>query len=260
MELLAIVLSSVIGLVSPTGWVLESTVENAIRDQLDHAESLSVRIDNAPSHQLLRGQVDRVRIAGQGLYPLAGVRVDYLALETDPIDVNTEELRDGSIALDAPFRMAMQLQLTEADLNRALESPVVVDYLQTLSENWFGDGFTGYEFVDPQIEFLPDQRLRVSLSLADRAQESDPLAIAFAVTVELESSYQLNLLDPELIVNNEPFPDDFVEPVIMGLSQQLDLRQLEESGLTPRILALSLNSTELDLVGFVQVTPDAFDE
>ncbi len=69
MEFIAILLSSLISLVSPTGLVIDKVAENTLRKQFASVERLQVRIDNTPSYQILGGRVDRIRIAGRGLFP-----------------------------------------------------------------------------------------------------------------------------------------------------------------------------------------------
>ena len=49
MEFLTILLSSLLGLIAPTGLAVDRTAENAIRSQLNKVDRLEVRVDNAPS-------------------------------------------------------------------------------------------------------------------------------------------------------------------------------------------------------------------
>lgn len=65
MEFFTILLSGLLGLVSPAGLVIDRTAESFIRSRFE-VEQLQVRVDNAPSHQLLQGKVERVLIAGRG--------------------------------------------------------------------------------------------------------------------------------------------------------------------------------------------------
>ena len=59
MEPIAILLSTLIGLISPSGLVLDRVAENTIRSRFVSVESLKVRIDNAPVHQIVKGRIDR---------------------------------------------------------------------------------------------------------------------------------------------------------------------------------------------------------
>jgi hypothetical protein len=83
--------SSLLALVSPVGLVVDQIALNAIRSQFEKVDQLQVRIDNAPSYQLLQGKVERVRIAGRGLQ-LKQIRIAAIELETDPINLDPRSL------------------------------------------------------------------------------------------------------------------------------------------------------------------------
>lgn len=254
MEFIVIVLSSLIGIASPTGLVVDRVVENAILDQLSAAEDLQVRIDNTPSHQLLQGKIDRLRISGHGLFPRPGIRIETLDLETDAIDLDMEQLRQGTPVLEKPLQAMVHLVVQETDLNRALRSPAVVQQLRDLSLDLFGaDALSGYDFENPQVEFLGENRLRFRVRLQERSRQAEPIDISTEVTLGVDAGHRVELRDPALELNGEAFPASFVEPIFAGLSQQLDLKALEESDLLVRLLELQIDRNQVSIVSFVQV-------
>jgi hypothetical protein len=91
MEFFTILVSSLLALVSPVGLVVDQIALNAIRSQFEKVDQLQVRVDNAPSYQLLQGKVERVRIAGRGLQ-LKQIRIAAIELETDPINLDPRSL------------------------------------------------------------------------------------------------------------------------------------------------------------------------
>lgn len=256
MEWIFGLLTGMMTLLAPVGVISESLVEDAIRDRLDSAESLQVRIDNVPTHQLLEGRVDRVRIAGRGLYPLPDARIALLDIETDPIDVQMDQLRQGRLQLEEPLQVAMHLVITEDDLHTALQSEAVIEQLQDWSEDIFGDGLDGYDLIDPQVEFLGDRRLQVKVQLQGRSPDVDPIAISAAVTIDALGA-QVQLLDPQITIDDEPLPDELINPVVQGLNQRLDLRSLDAEGITARLLDWELSSDTLSVVAFVKAEPKA---
>lgn len=256
MEWIVGLLTGIITLLAPVGVISESLVEDALRDRLSSAESLQVRIDNVPTHQLLEGRVDRVRIAGRGLYPLPDARIALLDIETDSIDVQMDQLRQGHLRLEEPLQMAMHVVITADDLQTALQSDAVVEQLQDWSEDIFGEGIDGYDLVDPQVQFLGDRRLQVKVQLQGRSPDVDPIAISAAVTIDALGA-QVQLLDPQITIDNEPLPDELINPVVQGLNQQLDLRSLETEGITARLLDWELTPDTLSIVAFVKAEPKA---
>ncbi|GAB4385442.1 MAG: DUF2993 domain-containing protein [Elainellaceae cyanobacterium] len=253
MEVLTIVLSALIGILSPVGFVADRLAEDAIRDQFDSVESLAVRIDNAPNYQFLQGRADRVRIAGRGLYPIEGVRIDALEVETDPIDFDLNGLQSGEAALERPLQAAIKLVLTEEDINQVLRSPLVMENLQGLNLDFSGGFSEGYTLTNPQLEFLENNRLRFQITLQRSAFAQNQITAEseFAIV----SGRQLQLIDPTVQLDGEPLPPQLLEFLIGNISQRLDLGNLESSGVTARILKLEVEGDRLTLVSFVRVEP-----
>ena len=160
MEVLTFLVSGLISLVSPTGVIVDRVAESQIRKQLVSAEQLQVRIDNAPSHQLIQGRVDRVRVAGRGLFPLKEFRIDTLELDTDPIFFNLRTRK-----LQRPLQAAARIVLTEKDINQALQSPTVTKRLRNLGIRFLqrreAQAAERYDFLNLNVTFLPQNRIRV---------------------------------------------------------------------------------------------------
>lgn len=256
MEFFTIFLSSLLGLFSPAGLVVEQVAAGAIRSQLAAVETLAVRVDSTPNYQMVQGKVDRVRIAGRGVFPLEGVRIEVLELETDPIEVDPVRLRQGQAVLEKPLNAAIRLVLTEQDVNRALQSPEITAQLRDLSLNFLGSPaqqLERYDFVDPQVDFL-DNRLRFQVAL--QAQQS-PTQIAIAVEsgIQINQGRQLQLVEPIATLNGRPLPSQFINLLVSGISRQLDLNRLAERGVTARVLNWSMDAEELQIAAFVQVQP-----
>lgn len=256
MEFLTIFLSSLITLVSPVGIVVDRVAENAIRAQFEAVEHLQVRVDNAPSYQLVRGRADRVRIAGRGLFPLKAVRLDALELETDPIQVNANSLRRGKPRLEQPLRAGVRLVIKQADVNRALRSPTVTAALRqlgaTVLEEQDAKRTQRYEVINPQIEFLDNQRLRFQVELRE-PKDPTTLKIFAESGIAVIAGRQLQLVQPVVRVDDEGVPEEVLKTLSDGVAEQSDLRQLESSGITVRVLQWQINRDQITLATFVQV-------
>lgn len=258
MEFITILLSSLIGILSPAGFAIDTVAEHAIRDQLTSVEQLAVRVDNTPSYQLLQGRVDQVRLAGRGLFPLAGVRIDTLELETDAIALNPTRLRQGQPELEQPFNAAVKLVLTQADITQALAAPEVIEQLRNLGFNLASSAQAGqaerYDFVDPQLELLDNNRLRFQVSLRER-ETSEQIRIFVESGFTVVAGHQIQLVDLAVKVNDQPFPAEFVQGLSTGISRRLDLRNLDDQGLTVRLLELKVEQGQLAIAAFVHVDP-----
>jgi hypothetical protein len=257
MELFTILLSGLLGIFSPVGFVVDQVAAQAIRSQLDAVETLAVRVDNTPNYQLAKGKVERVRIAGRGLYPIEGVRIDTLELETDAIEVDPNSLRQGQPELEKPVNAGIRLVLTKADVNRALQSPAVTEQLRDLSLDFLGSSaqqLERYDFVNPEIDFLDQNRLRLQVALQSQ-QSTTQIVIAAETGIQINRGRQLQLVEPIATLDGRPLPPQFVDLLVSGIAQQFDLANLEEQGITARVLNWEVTPEELNLAAFVQIDP-----
>ncbi|HEY9658414.1 MAG TPA: DUF2993 domain-containing protein [Allocoleopsis sp.] len=256
MELITILLSALIGVLSPVGSVVDSVAEHAIRDQLAAAETLDVRIDNTPNYRYLQGRADRIRIAGRGVYPIEDLRIDQVEVETDPIAVDPDRLRQGKPELEKPLQAAIKIVLTEADLNQALQSDDILDQLDDLNLDFVSDSAAQYNLIDPQLQFLAGNRIRLQVTLQQQ-NSTQQNSILIETGIRLVSGSQAELVDPVVSFDDSPVPPELLDYFIAGVNQLLDLKNLETSGITARVLKLEVEGDRLTLVSFVRVEPDA---
>ncbi|MEP0869780.1 DUF2993 domain-containing protein [Trichocoleus desertorum AS-A10] len=261
MEFLTIFLSSLIALVSPAGLVLDRVAENAVRSQFESVEQLQVRVDNAPSYQIVQGKAEKVRIAGRGLFPLPEFRIAALDVETDPIDINPRGGGKG-LKLDRPLQAGVHLVLTQADINRALSSPTVTKRLRDLGASALEDSeaqqVQRYDFLNPQVELLPNNRIRAKVELQEQGQ-SDRLQITVESGLAVVAGKRLQLVEPRISVNGEAVPQEILDPIARGVTERFDLDQLAGPAVTARVLQLKVvPEQQIDIVAFVRAeTPPA---
>lgn len=252
MELITVLLTGFISVLSAGGVVIDQVATTALEDQLHDAEQLDVRIDNTPSYQLVNGTLDRVRIAGRGLYPVEDVRIHLLDIETDPIHLNAPDLRRGTLTLEEPLRAALRLVITQDDLDRTLTSPYVLDQLRSLTQSLSNDEAALEDFLNPQLQFIGNNRLRLDVVLQS---DTDPVAIAAEFTLRLQSGSRLEVADLDLSIDDQSVPDTITNAVDQILEQQLDLSRLEDQGIIARYLQLDIQADQLSLVGFLMIEP-----
>jgi hypothetical protein len=261
MEFLTILLSGVLGLISPVGLVIDRTAEGAIRSQFKKAEQLQVRVDNPPTQQVLQGKVERVRIAGRSLQlKQQDIRIALLELETDPINVDARSFIQGKPKLKQPLQAGVRLVLTQQDINKALQSPELIARLRKLNINLPSspsEDSPGYNIVNPKIEFLTNERLRFQVELQQEGNANKPLLITVETKLGVIQGRQIQLVEPVVLVNGETVPPPFVNAIASSYSKQLDLRNLEVYGLQARILKLNMRPDELEIAAFLRVEPSS---
>lgn len=259
MEWITIILSSLFTLVSPVGLVADQVAEGLIRERLYQADLIDVRIDNVPNFQLVGGRVDRVRLAGRGVYPVPELRIDTIDVETDPIDIDLPALQSGEFALDEPIQAASHIVLKTDDINALLRSPLVQELLTDLRFNLPGASErerNRYGLSNPQIQFLDNNRLRVTVDLEDRVLQDTVEAIV-ETSFEVLDGHQLQLNDPTVIIDDQPVPRQLITAFTEGVNSELTLKQFEEVNVVARVLRFELQPDSLDVVVFVRIDPNS---
>jgi LmeA-like phospholipid-binding len=245
MEPISAILATLLSLISPVGFASDRLAETQIRKQLVKAESLQVRIDNAPTYQLLSGKVNKVRIAGRGLFLTPDLRIDRFELETDPIALSGLQAK-----LESPLQGAFRLVLTETDINHALGSPQVTDRLKNI-----GSGSRKYQVLNPQIKLLPDQRVKIQAQLVEGGYPSQ-LNLQLDANLSATAGKVLSLENPTFLLNNNPINRIVFKQLFPSGIPGYDLTQLESQNITARILKLDLNPNgNLEIIGFLQIRP-----
>ncbi len=246
MELLALLLSSVFTVAGSGGTVLDFVAQDLLRDRIRSAEQLEVRIDNTPNYQILSGNLDRLRLAGRGVEVLPDLRIQTLELETDPISIEPSSLRRGRPRLRRPLAAAFRVVVRAEDLNRALQSPRIQRQLQRLVRGLSG---AGSQLVNPQIQFLGNNRIRLQGSLQTPATN---VTASLEVTVQPQQGSRLQLLNPVLSLGDQTVPASLYRGFLDGLSQQYDLRRFQAQGITARLLQLNSSPGQLEIIAYAR--------
>lgn len=277
MEWLAIALAAVLTGLSPAGLVLDQVVALRIRAQVEEIEQLAVRIDNVPSDQIIGGKVDRVRIASRGVYPIDGVRIETIELESDPLDVNLQRLTKGgknaiTESLRQPAQVALKIVIKETDINQALEFPKIKSQLQKLVNSLVPNRDElqlQFDLSSIRIEFLPSNRIRTEIQLQrvgnefrtpvgnkeNEQEATQPLDVVLEAGLNVISGRTLQITEPTGSINGRKLSTRLLKGFAEGLNQQLDLRQLEKDNLIARILQLNITDEEITLASFIRVNP-----
>lgn len=261
MELITILLSGLLSAFSFGGIVADRAAEQAISSRLSRVESVQVRIDNAPNLQILQGRADRVRVAAKGLWLTPQVRVAAFEMETDPIVVNPQTIQQdlSSLRLEnlpRPFQAGVKFAVNEQDLNDALRSTQVLNRIQTIVTNaiaaFGGSAGTVYKVENPQIRFLPDNRLGLKMTLRDSSLPLDRLDLDLETGVNIVGGRKIQLVGAKGTVNRIPLPAFIVAGIVDRVNEQADLAILERSGLTARVLEVKVVDRRLEVATFVR--------
>lgn len=259
MELFAGLLTTVLGLAGSPGIAIDKIATDFLRGQIVRADVLEVRVDNAPNYQILLGNVDRVRVAGRGVYILEFLRIDQIDLETDPISIDPNVLQSGKVILRRPLQAAVRVVMRSEDVNTALRSPNVQTSFKNLSIDITGTNKNPeiLDLIDPEITFLEGDRLRLSASLQSKPTPAKPNPSKLDVSINAElktiGGTKLQIINPKIELSGTPVPERIAKAFTEGLNKVLDLRQLESKGITARVIRLELTEGKMQVIGFAKM-------
>jgi LmeA-like phospholipid-binding len=267
MEWIVIILSGLLAAISPTGLIIDRVAEKNLRDRVEEVEQLEVRIDNAPSYQVLQGKVDRVRIAGRGVKPIPDLRIAVVELETDPINVDLQRLRQqgGSVFLQAlrqPASAAARLVITEKDLNQTLQSPKIRSRLEGIINNLVkrnsGSTASTFKILNTRLDFLANNRFGFQIQLQPaklQANAAKPIEIYLEVGLNVVSGRSLQIREPQGTLNGRRLSTRILRGFAEGANEQLDLRRFEKRGITARLLQFKIAEEEMKIAAFFRIEP-----
>lgn len=280
MEILTIVLSGLLSLISGGGIILDSVAIDRLRSQIISLDQQAIRVDNTPSYQIAQGKVQKVRIATRGLTIKPNLKIAALELETDAVALDLAKLNLNSIdelrnSLEQPLQGAGKLILTETNLNQALQSPETLAQLQQALNRLIvrkaGSTNIAYQLNDLQVELQSANRLGVKFILSrpktnyeeystlktSPKSRSQELTIALKFQIQVLNGKTIQITKLEGTVNSRPMSSRLLNGFAEGISDRLNLTSLEANGILARILQLEINEDELKLVGFARVETKA---
>ncbi len=288
MEFFTALLSTLLALGSPVGYALDQVAADNFSRRLYRVEQLQVRIDNAPNYQIIQGRVDRLRLASRGAWLTPEVRLETLEVETDPIDLDFSRLSNSlansaasflateSTSLNSqtlvppgllrtPLQAGVRLVVTEADIQKALESPRVKSLIQDIAKRFLGSEAETMQ-ITPQVRLLESDRFQLQVELASPTQDNSTSAnpvnnqannqsikinLESGITVIDGSSFQL--VDPVLQINGNPLPSSIVTAVSSSFLNSFNLQNLESRGIILRLLQLKITQGQVQTAAFVSI-------
>lgn len=250
MELLVSLLTGFLGLLGVPGIVIDRAATDLIRQQLHRADILEVRVESAPNYQILQGKVDRVRVAGRGIYPTEFLRIDAIDIETDPLSI---DLGSNPVTLRRPLQASAKVVLQSADINRALRSPNILNAFKGLKIDLGGGVIDQFDLTEPEVTFIRDNLVKLNMKLRPADPKKPTLDIEAQAKINLIGGRRIQLEGVTINLQGVRFPDEILQTFTDNLNQLLDLQQLESRGIFARVLKLEITEARLQVVGFVKI-------
>ncbi|BAY43439.1 hypothetical protein SAMD00079811_10190 [Scytonema sp. HK-05] len=235
---------------------LNKAAEIGISSQLDEVENLDVDVKTDPL-KLLGGEVDSVKIEGEGLVMQKDLRVEELEMQMGNVAINPLSVAFGKIELTKPTKGSTRVVLTQDDINRAFNSEYVGSQLQSQKIHVNGQLVT---IVPQQVDFRLPGNSKVAISASILLRETNEThQVAFSAVPKVGANGQtVSLENVEYGDTNEISPD-LTKALIDATSEILNLSNFDLEGMSLRVKQLQIETGKLIMQAeaYVEQIPSA---
>lgn len=222
---------------------LDKAVEIGISSQLDEVENLDVSIKTDPL-KLVQGQVDEVKIAGDGLVMQKDLRVTQLDMHMTDVAINPLNAAFGKIELTEPTDASVRAVLTESDINRAFNCDYVRDKLHNLQVNVNGTPTT---ISAQQVDFRLLGDRKVSLNAVVSLPDNQTGQVAFSAIPVVSSDGQTVTLENVEYGQGEELSPELTKALVHQTSAILNLSSFDLEGMSLKIKTLQIEAGKLTI-------------
>lgn len=184
--------------------LLNPLVAAWIRSEVQQVDNLRVQIAGSDA-QILNGQIPQAQVSGDNLI-YQGFQVSHLRLQGQDIRLNVGEAIQGRspLRLLAPVPVQVSLRLTEDDLNRSLQAPLIQSQLaQAQVQLPFGGQAVPFLIRQPQVT-LQKNRLRIQAQLV--TPEGVEVPVTVLTGLQAQGPNQLRLVNPLWVSEGQEIP------------------------------------------------------
>ena len=247
-----------ISILSIGGIFINNTLTKVIEEQSTSIEQADVRVSAVPTHKLLKGKTDGIKLNLQGWEVTDNVRLELLQLQTDKVQFNLPKLRNLSQqnkkrnwqeVLESPLNMGWRIILSEEDLNNLFLSSQVQSIIQEISED-----NSQVQIINLSCNLQPNNRLVLEskMKLAFRGEEEVNVRLEFGL--DLTKGHQFQIKDIEGTLNDRKLSSKLLQGFADNINTKLSLRALEKLGITLRLLQFDINEDKVALAGFIHIS------
>lgn len=223
---------------------LSKTVEMALSTQLDEVENLDIDIRTDPL-KLVQGQLDSVKIEGEGLVMQKDLRAQKLQVNTGSIAINPLSVAFGKIELTRPTQAEAYVVLTEPDIERAFNSEYIHDKLQNLEVNVDGQPMK-IDTRQVQLRLPGENKIALSAEIVLK-ETGETKQVSFTAVPRMSAGGQSISLEDVQYAQGEEVSPELTSALLKSASELLDLRNFELEGMSFRLKGLDAQKGKLTL-------------
>ena len=223
---------------------LNKAAELGLSSQLDEVENLDVNIAT-DALKVIQGQVDAVKIEGEGLVMQKDLRMEELEMQMSSVAINPLSAAFGKIELTQPTEASVRVVLTEDDINRAFNSEYIRQQLQSQKIHVNGQLRT---VVCQKVEFhlLDDGKVELKATVLLK-ETNEPHQVAFSATPCVSANGQTVSLENVEYGSAKETSSELIKALVNETSKILNLSNFDLKGMTLRVKQLDVEAGKLTL-------------
>lgn len=225
---------------------LSKAAEIGISTALDEAENIEVDI-RTDGFKLMQGELESVKIEGEGLVMKQDLRAEELTLNIDHVGINPLKAAFGEIEFTRPSEATAEMVLNEQDIERAFNSDFIKSKLQNLPVEINGQPV---HLNVRSIHFsLPDTQ---KIALNAEVERQDTQAIehaAFTAVPTIDANGQRLKLDQVEYTEGAEISPELTTAILDSASDLLDLRNFDMKGVSIKLTQLVIAAGKLTFQG-----------
>jgi LmeA-like phospholipid-binding len=237
--------------------MLNAAASESIRHLFTQSQSVEVSIRCSPSSKLLQGSIDNFKMNGRGLVIRRDFWVEEMRFETDAVSIDFGSVLSGKIRLKQPTQAIAQVILTEAGINDAFKSELVVKRLQNITEPALMNlsGGEPVSFTEVNLKLLPDNRIQI---FAEAILPNNTVPVSLTARVEIERRRRVSFQEPKFEPEAVPEPLRGISEILTLafaeiLNNMVDLDRFDLDGVLLRINRLETEGDKLVFSGYAQI-------
>ncbi|NJL20620.1 MAG: DUF2993 domain-containing protein [Leptolyngbyaceae cyanobacterium SM1_3_5] len=225
---------------------LSKAAELGISAVLNEAESIEVDI-RTDGFKLMQGELESVRIEGEGLVMKQDLRAEELTLEIDQVGINPLKAAFGEIEFTRPSEATAEMVLNEQDIERAFNSDFIRNKLQNLPVEINGQPV---HLNVRSIHFsLPDTQ-KIALKAEVERQDTKTIEqAAFTAVPTIDANGQRLKLAQVEYDNGAEISPELTTAILDSASDLLDLRNFDMKGVSIKLTQLAIAAGKLTFQG-----------
>lgn len=223
---------------------MSQAIQLGLSSQLDQAEEIQVDI-RTDLLKIVHGKADSVWVRGQGMV-MQGLRVEEMEMQTQDLDLNARSLLAGKLQLDQPLSAKSRVVFTEADLNRAINNPAVLDRIPPLQLQ-IGGQTIAIALKSPITIELPGEGKIAIDATVHSSEQSKIHPIRFSAAGYPRTGDRPILLETFHCHEGGAVSLELVLAIVQRVKALLDLPSFQIEGITVRVLEMKSEAGRLIL-------------